>query len=84
MLLFEDLKDLLTLHGKSLMPLLGIKGCAYHSNGVLNYQPFHLKSNYIDEMFKDLDITASGTAKSNAVTMLNDETQTSFSAFNWR
>ena len=77
----EDLKDLLTLHGKSLDAIGWDKGFVLLQQwrAELSAVSPEIKA-HIDEMFKDFDITASGTAKSNAVTMLNDETQTSFSA----
>ena len=77
----EDLKDLLTLHGQSLDSIGWDKGFVLLQQwrAELSAVSPEIKA-HIDEMFKEIDITANGTAKSNAVTMLNDETQTSFSA----
>ena len=75
----EDLKDLLTLHGKSLDSIGWDKGFVLLQQWRAELSAVSPEDKAkIDQMFKDVD----GIAQSNSVTIVNNEKQTSFSASN--
>ncbi|ATR79842.1 putative Ig domain-containing protein [Moraxella osloensis] len=73
----EDLKDLLILHGKSLDAIGWDKGFVLLQQWRAELSATSPEDKAkIDEIFKEVD----GIAKTNSVTIVNNETQTSFSA----
>lgn len=79
----EDLKDLLSLQGSTLDSMGWDKGFILLQQWRAELSAISPETKaLIDAMFKDIDVTATAIEQKNSVAILNDETQTTFSATN--